>query len=148
VKTWFDNTQPIRLDKTLAITDFKCGVYTPGQETLFPLYEAQANSYGFIANHLGYRELGALALVYTEPTSRILSVDAPRLLTPTGFYMPFSVRIVSVENRAEQLIPSLLRRAPKILNGPTPAAHPDCKDCSLLTELIEVINNPGLGKPY
>jgi len=125
-----------RRDQSMAIVDWKCAKYTAGQERLSGLYEAQLNGYAWIAEPLGYSPISHLSLIYTEPVTEFLTDELSSLIDATGFIMPFKATFVPVINRADELIPDLLRRARRILDGPLPDASTHCKDCAALKQLL------------
>lgn len=128
-----------RRDQSIAIADWKCAKYTAGQEKLIGMYEAQLNGYAWIAEPLGYTPVSHLSLIYTEPVTEFLADGLEGLINGTGFLMPFRATIVPIVNRADELIPDLLRRARRILDGSVPAASPSCKDCIALEKLVSLV---------
>jgi len=122
-------------DDSYAIIDYKTARFTEYQDGLFPMYEAQLNSYAFIGERLGLKPVSKLALVYTEPVADKACFADGSALTSEGFRMAFTARILPVEIKPE-LVPQLLQSAKSILQLSTPPAGiPGCEDCKALAGL-------------
>ena len=128
-------------DNSYAIIDYKTAKFTEYQDGLFPLYEAQLNSYAFIGESVGFKPISKLALVYTEPvTTKACFADGSKLTTE-GFRMDFTARILPVEIKP-QLVPKLLQSAKSILESPAPPAGiPGCENCMALAGLLALASS-------
>ncbi len=124
-------------DRSYTIVDYKTAKYTPGQEELFELYEAQLNGYAYIGERLTVSPVSQLALVYMEPVTDEQTTQDPQLVDETGFTMRLKATIVTVETRPEAMIPGLLQKAREIndMDRP-PVGSPGCKDCQALEDLV------------
>jgi hypothetical protein len=128
-------------DSSHGITDFKTAKFTIGQEKLLGLYSAQLNGYAWIGEALDYKPVSHLSLIYTQPVTEFSVADVPQLINSTGFILPFSTIIVPVVNEANTLIPALLSRARRIIDGSLPDAARGCQDCELLAQLVKASNH-------
>ena len=119
-----------RADGTLVIADYKTSRYTEGQDRLMPVYRVQLNAYAYIARKLGWNQVSALALIYTEPVTDDAAAVADGASRVDGFAMGFAAKIVAVALDEAMLAP-LFARAAQIhaLDSP-PAAREGCGDCA------------------
>jgi len=124
-------------DGSYTIIDYKTARYTPGQESMFQIYEAQVNSYAYIAERLGLNPVRQLALVYMEPVTDDAAASDPTKVDPLGFSMAFKATIVPVQVKHETIIPQLLNKAAEIerLASP-PEGRSGCRDCRSLSRLL------------
>lgn len=122
------------------IVDYKTAKYTPGQEKLFDVYEAQLNGYAFIGNRMGFSPVNQLTLIYMEPISDSQTVQRPDVIDDTGFWMQLKATVVKVEIKPDSLIPTLLQKARKIhdMDRP-PVGRSDCNDCLALDLIIDMV---------
>lgn len=131
-------------DGSHTIVDYKTARYTPGQEALFEVYEAQLNGYAYIWEHLALPPVSQLALVYMEPVADGESVQSPQRVDNTGFSMTFKAMVRPVRLRPDTLIPGLLRTAGGIHTLPSPPAGlAGCKDCRAVDGLVASIGRTG-----
>ncbi len=122
------------------IVDYKTARYTPGQEALFDLYEAQLNAYAYIGERLDLSPVNQLALVYMEPMTDDETAQQPRMTDVAGFSLGFRANIVPVELKPERMIPPLLKTATEIYEMDEPPAGTDrCKDCDASRGLLEAL---------
>ena len=56
-------------DGSHTIVDYKTAKYTPGQEKMQAVYEAQLNGYAYIGERLALAPVSQLALIYMEPVT-------------------------------------------------------------------------------
>jgi len=122
-----------RGDGSLFIVDFKTAKATKGQDALLPLYVAQLNAYGYLAERLGMGRVTGLGLVYFEPMTETDNIDSR--LSVHGFDLGFSAHTVPVVLNPGQ-IPLLLRRVRDVYDLPEPPVSPHCKDCRLLAQML------------
>jgi hypothetical protein len=123
-------------DGTVTILDYKTARFTGHQDSLLPIYQAQLNGYGRIAESLGMGQVRRLALIYYEPVTDITVDDVGSALCGDGFTMRFRANILPVE-RDDALVPSLLARAKAIHELPEPpVGREGCRDCGLLDAII------------
>jgi len=125
-------------DGSHTIIDYKTAKFTAYQDDLFPMYEAQLNAYAFIGERLDLKPVSKLALVYTEPvTDRAAAADDSNL-TPDGFRMGFTARILDVQIKPD-LVTRLLKTASEIFQSASPPAGIDgCEDCAALASLLRL----------
>lgn len=127
-------------DKTYTIVDYKTAKYTTDQEDMMPVYETQLNAYAYIGERNALSPVGRLALVYMEPVTDNDTAAKPRAVSKLGFRMEMTATIVDVENRADKLIPPLLRRVRRVFDMlACPPEGQGCKDCATLAELAQLI---------
>ncbi len=125
-------------DGSHAIIDYKTAKFTGHQDELFPMYEAQLNAYAHIGERTGLEPVSQLALVYTEPVSDKAATGKDSNLTENGFRLDFSANILPVKIKPN-LVPSLLKKAKKILDSPKPPIGlTDCEDCAALADLFRL----------
>ncbi len=127
-------------DGSHTIVDYKTARYTPGQEALFDLYEAQLNAYAYIGERLDLSPVNQLALVYMEPLTDDEAAQLPGRTDSAGFSLGFRATIVPVELKPERMIPPLLKTATDIyeMDGP-PDGVDGCKDCDASRGLLEAL---------
>lgn len=125
------------VDGSHTIVDYKTAKYTPGQEELFDVYEAQLNGYAYIGERLALSPVSQLALIYMEPVTDAQTAQAPHLVNGVGFSMELKATVVPVEVKPDQVIPTLLRRARELNDMPSPPdGNPGCNDCQRLDDLV------------
>lgn len=128
------------VDGTHTIVDYKTAKYTPGQEAMFEVYEAQLNGYAYIGERLALSPVSQLALIYMEPVTDAQTAQAPHLVNGVGFSMELKATVVPVEVKPDQVIPTLLRRARELNDMPIPPdGHPGCNDCQRLDVLVRSV---------
>ncbi|MBI3742778.1 MAG: PD-(D/E)XK nuclease family protein [Chloroflexi bacterium] len=124
-------------DGSYTIIDYKTARYTAGQESMFEIYEAQVNSYAYIAERLGLNPVRQLALVYMEPVTDDTAASDPAKVDLEGFSMAFKATIVPVQAKQETIIPQLLNKAATIERLTTPPeGRSGCRDCKSLSRLL------------
>ena len=128
-------------DGSYTIVDYKTARYTPGQEAMLPMYEAQLNAYAYIGERQELRPIGRLALVYMEPLTQESIADKPEMVDELGFSMGFKATIVPVHRRPDGMIPPLLDSAKAMdeLQEP-PAGRQGCRDCRAVEDLVSALN--------
>lgn len=129
----------IRPDQSRLIVDYKTAKYTPTQDGLYPVYEAQLNGYALIGeqSHL-VSPVSGLALIYAEPVTDQASASMQCNHGDMGFAMGFSVKVVDVPLNVSILRP-LLARTREIYELKTiPPGRDACKDCQRLNVLLQV----------
>lgn len=125
-------------DDSYAIIDYKTARFTAHQDVLFPMYEAQLNAYAYIGERLDLKPVSRLALVYTEPVTGSSAISNDANLTPEGFRMDFSARILEVDINPD-LVTRLLKTSAEILHLASPPAGADgCKDCAAIAGLVRL----------
>jgi len=129
----------VRKDGSYFIIDYKTAKFTPGQDELFPMYDAQLNSYALIGERLDLNPVSGLALIYTEPVTDDKSAASDEIRKDYGFSMRFSAHIENVEKDASRLYP-LMKKVREINDLPIPPEGiTGCKDCEKLENLISII---------
>ena len=127
-------------DGSHTIVDYKTAKYTPGQETLLPIYISQLNGYAYIGNRLELRPVSQLALVYMEPVTDAATAASPEVVSDAGFTMGLSATVVPVKLDPEGTIPGLLARARAAHDaGEPPNATSGCKECSAVEGLLGLL---------
>ena len=125
-------------DGSHLIIDYKTAKFTKYQDDLFPMYEAQLNTYGYIGERCGLSPVSGLALIYTEPVTDDEAAGREANLTKDGFVMEFSAQLLQVDVIPE-LVPRLLRRVREIHDSRRPPRGVSgCEDCARLRDLISV----------
>jgi len=129
----------LRADGSHLIVDYKTSRYTGTQDSLFPLYEAQLNSYAVIAQESGFSPVSGLALVYLEPITDQETASEDKVHLSEGFLMGFSARVLPVA-LDPGIIRRLLDRAREILDQPRPpAGREGCEECLKLDGLLRLV---------
>jgi len=124
------------------IADYKTARYTPGQETLLPIYHAQLNGYAYLGNRLGLSPVSKIVLVYMEPVTDPATASLPQSVNGQGFIMSLAARIVEVPLEPDKLIPTLLHKASTLHKLPSPPpSTKDCKDCPILSDMFRAISS-------
>lgn len=124
----------VRNDGRFVIADYKVARYTPAQDELLPLYVAQLNGYGRIAESRGLAPVAALALVYLEPQAAATNAGANGY-REYGFDLPFVAHVVPVP-LDPGLVDPLLDRVCELRDRPSPpAGKPGCRDCTAVAAL-------------
>jgi len=128
----------VKADESLVVGDYKTAKYTEGQEELLPVYETQLNAYALVAQRRAMGSVSGLALIYAEPVTTELAAASDEAHTSGGFRMEFSVRVLNVVPRLEE-VSGLLSRARRILElERAPAGRDGCRDCERLEGLLRV----------
>jgi hypothetical protein len=118
------------------IGDYKTARFTDAQDTLAPMYQVQLNSYALIAPKISLGPVYGLGLLYYEPITDLREADPDSLIKDDRFYLEFAPKLKSVKLEPN-LIPPLLNRVREICDtAEIPAARLDCRDCSILENLI------------
>lgn len=125
-------------DRSHIIVDYKTAKYTGTQDDLYPMYEAQLNAYAFLGGQLGFSPVTGLALIYMEPITDEGSAAHDGNHRPDGFIMGFRANVHPVELKVG-MIPALTAKTREIFDSVAPpASNLHCKDCALLSELVQV----------
>jgi hypothetical protein len=128
----------VRPDQSHVIVDYKTSRYTPYQERLFPLYEAQLNAYALIGEQCGLEPVSSLALIYTEPATSDIDAAGEGVHRKDGFAMGFVAHVVPVDLNTS-IIPPLLAKVRELCDSKTsPSGRRNCRNCRLLNELLDV----------
>ena len=123
-------------DSSFVIVDYKTARLNENQTAILSLYDVQLNSYFILAEQNGFNPVSKLGLVYFEPQT-ILDRDIESAPTDVGFRMSLNAKVVNVELCPQQ-IPSLLKQVRQLIDMPKPpSALPGCKDCQMLSTMIE-----------
>ncbi len=127
---WFLKGTPDNIfllkDKTSHIVDYKTARHTKAQDELYPLYEAQLNSYALLASKI---PVSKLSLIYCEPNSE--------LENDIDFSLKFTSKVVPVKLNTKIIYP-LLNKAREIvdLEAP-PTARPNCRETCFYIQRIQ-----------
>ena len=128
----------VRPDQSHVVVDYKTSRYTPHQERMFPLYEAQLNAYALIGEQCGLEPVTGLALIYTEPATSDDAAAGEGVHREDGFAMGFVANVVPVELNTS-IIGPLLALARDITDSDiSPLGRRNCRNCRLLNDLLEV----------
>ncbi|MFH1336339.1 MAG: PD-(D/E)XK nuclease family protein [Candidatus Zixiibacteriota bacterium] len=129
-------------DGSFLILDYKTAKYTKTQDSLLPLYEVQLNAYAYIGKRNGFDPIAGLALVYMEPQTDLSIDNLDSVIHEDGFLMGFGGHLLDIKLNDEKLIPPLLKEVRKIYdNHVPPEGNEECKECLLLAELINIVEN-------
>jgi hypothetical protein len=129
----------VRPDNSHVIVDYKTSRYTPHQERLYALYEAQLNAYALIGESCGLAPVTGLALIYTEPVTDGVSAAEGDVRREDGFAMGFVANIVDVKLNPSMIQP-LLAKTREICDLPaSPGGRRGCRNCGLLDDLLDVV---------
>jgi hypothetical protein len=127
-----------RRDGTLVILDSKTARFTDAQDELLGLYRVQLNAYAYIARRIGLGKVSVLGLVYYEPQTDVNSGSINSVLCNDGFSMRFTAKLLPLPLKPK-MIPGLLRQVRAIHDSTdAPEGRTGCKDCMLLSRLIEI----------
>ena len=133
----------LRPDGSYVIVDYKTAKYTGKQDALFPIYEAQLNSYALIGKEKGIDPISCLALVYMEPMTDKDNASDDNKHFEKGFFMGFSANVLEVDLNTE-IIFSLFRKVREIYDMVNPPeGFVNCKDCLHLDQLIHSVQLQG-----
>ena len=125
-------------DGSYTIVDYKTSRYTPYQERLFPLYEAQLNAYALIGEQCGLEPVTGLALIYTEPATSDDDAAGEGVHRDDGFAMGFVANVVPVELNTSIIGPLLVRVRDILDSDISPFGRRNCRNCRLLKDLLDV----------
>ncbi len=129
----------LRPDESRLLVDYKTARFTPKQDELLPVYDAQLNGYALIAEAIGLGPISGLSLIYTEPVTDSDVAGADNVHTAAGFIMRFAAGIHEVELDTSKIAP-LLERARDILDmADAPQGAEGCKDCVKLDEMMAIL---------
>ena len=126
----------VRPDGSHLIVDYKTSRYTPYQERLFPLYEAQLNAYALIGEQCGLEPVTGLALIYTEPATSDDDAAGEGVHRDDGFAMGFVANVVPVELKTSIIGPLLIRVRDILDSDISPFGRRNCRNCRLLKDLL------------
>ena len=127
-------------DGSYTIVDYKTSRYTPGQEAMLPLYDAQLNAYAYIGERQNLSPVSRLALVYMEPVTQETTASNPDMVDEERFSMGFKATIVPVDRRPDRLIPRLLDHAKAMYELQVPPnGSRGCKDCRAVADLTSAL---------
>ncbi|HWP48535.1 MAG TPA: PD-(D/E)XK nuclease family protein [Candidatus Limnocylindrales bacterium] len=128
----------VQADGSYLIADYKTARFTGTQDKLSSKYEVQLNAYAYIGEHCGLSPVSGLALIYLEPVIDVKGVDEEDPVTPEGFILEFSAKILPVRLDFQK-IPLLVRKVREIYDQDRPPRGVDgCKNCELLRHLMTV----------
>ena len=130
----------IHEDNTISIIDYKTAKFTSTQDSLFPMYEAQLNSYGLIAKQLAYPKINQLALIYAEPITSGEKSLLEEYYHEYGFAMGFSAHIEMVKLDTSILDPLFdkVRNLYDMIK--IPERSENCKDCEYTESLVSLFD--------
>ncbi len=129
----------IRPDNSYVIVDYKTAKYIGTQDTLFPMYEAQLNSYALIGKEKGIDPVSCLALIYMEPMTDKDTASDDNKHFDEGFLMGFSAHVLEVELNTHILF-SLFKQVREIYDMVSPPEGiENCKNCFQLDQLIQSV---------
>lgn len=132
-----------RIDRSVFIADFKCAQQSGRSGTSSLLASAQLASSAFIANHAGYGPVSGMGLIYTDPAFDLSPDQLNRLMQHDGFYMRFRCRLVEVVMKTAPDVPTLLKMARDLYDGPLPPPKVDCDDCRRMARLFWLVEGYG-----
>jgi hypothetical protein len=125
-------------DGSHVIVDYKTAKFTMHQDSLFPMYEVQLNSYAVIGAQNGITPVSALVLIYTEPVTSMTAASNDSYQHDMGFLMDFSAHFRPVD-LDPGLIPPLLAKVRSICDlAKAPESISGCKNCELFTVLRDL----------
>lgn len=119
-------------DNTWTIVDYKTSA-SIASDSWLPVYIAQLNLYRVIAEHHGFTPVERLALVYFTPQPKAEEIRAAMMS------VQFYTTVIDVPV-LPKLANRLADRAVQIGEETTPpAAHPDCRDCANLDQIMALL---------
>jgi hypothetical protein len=129
-----------RPDGSYCIADYKTARYTGNQDSLMPVYRIQLNGYAYIAEHLDFRPVRDLYLVYFEPPHSATHAEITgKHTTSEGFEMPFRPRIHKLKKDTQE-VERLIAEAGRIYSmGSPPEGIGGCEDCERLDDLVSLV---------
>jgi hypothetical protein len=129
-------------DGGYTIADYKTARYTPGQETLMPIYQAQLNGYAYLGNRLGLSPVSKIALIYMEPVTDQVTASLPQSVNGQGFILPLAAKVVPVPLDPDNTITPLLQQAAALHKTPSPPpSTKDCRDCQSLSDMFRALQS-------
>ncbi len=129
----------VRSNGSYLIADYKTSKYTQGQHWLRPTYDGQLNAYAWIGERTGWKPVTALALIYMEPLTAESDAGDPANHRDHGFALSFTPHVEMVEVQPD-LIPTLLRKARKLYDQPSPPrSRRGCKDCEKFAKILSLL---------
>jgi hypothetical protein len=129
-------------DGSYFIIDYKTARFTGKQDELLPIYNVQLNVYALIAEHCGMKPVTGIGLVYYEPMTEIAPENLTEHLLDDGFKMPFNAKLLPIELSPKKIVLPLLKEIRKLADmGKPPIGNDDCKDCSKLSEIMQLIKD-------
>lgn len=130
-------------DASFHVFDYKTARLTERQDELLPIYEAQLNAYGFIAQRKGLSPVARLSLVYLEPKTEVAPQEVGAFMSNKHFAMHFKATLKEVKLREPNWICQLLQQARAIADEAVePQGAPDCQNCVLLDRFLTVFDPP------
>jgi hypothetical protein len=128
-----------RPNGSVVIVDYKTAKYSGTQDALFPMYDAQLNSYALVGEATKVLSpVSGLALIYMEPVTDDAAAEHETNRREDGFAMGFKAYVHPVPLRPES-IPPLLERARALFDmKESPEGLAGCKCCELLSTLAEI----------
>jgi hypothetical protein len=128
----------VKDDGSYVIADYKTSRFTNTQDSLFPMYEVQLNSYALIAENYGLKPVTGLALIYMEPQTDRETASRDSSNHPAGFSMDFHAGIKKVALDTAKIYP-LLAKVREINDLESlPGRYRGCKDCDLMEKLLNI----------
>jgi len=123
------------LDGSWFIVDYKLASFTEAQKDRLSQYEAQLNTYAYLAQKLYRKSIIGLALIYFEPEYKETELKDEQILhrTKEQFMWGFRCTIFPIEIKGSEWIESLCKKMYQILSLETPPeGNPDCQGCKVL----------------
>ncbi len=122
------------------ILDYKTAKFTNTQDELLPMYEVQLNAYAFIGEHLRFRPVKNLFLLYYEPRTDIGPDQIDSFVFNDGFKLHFSQRMFPIPLKIG-MIPALLEKVRELYDLPrAPAGKNGCKDCQAIDSIVRILS--------
>lgn len=106
-------------DGTYQIVDYKTAKFTDRQDELFPMYEVQLNSYGFLAEEYGFKPVSRMSLIYCQPNEDLDDYK--------DFRLSFRTYQIDVKIDLEQVSQLLFRAREIVSQEQLPQGRYDCR---------------------
>ncbi|PSH02776.1 MAG: hypothetical protein CXZ00_15740 [Acidobacteria bacterium] len=127
-------------DGNLCLLDLKTSKPDGGGRVYLPQYEIQTIGYSWVAEASGLGKVGTAGLLYAEVQTEQFLKDPLKYKTDTGLLVPFDFKGHEVKLNYSRLT-RCLKVVKKLWNDDHPPKGSDnCKDCQLLTRLIDFEN--------
>lgn len=124
--------------KEVVIGDYKTARLTKAADVLAPIYDAQLNTYAYIAERTGFKPVTSLFLAYYEPFTDIDITMIDTKVTDE-MIMSFRPKIMTLDIKPDLIDTSLAKIKEIYEMKEAPKGRDGCKDCSDLDNLFNML---------
>ena len=122
----------------IIIGDYKTARLTASADSLAPIYDAQLNTYAYIAERVGFKPVTSLFLAYYEPFTDI-DISMIESKATDEMIMSFRPKILELDINSKLIDDSLAKIKDIYEMKHAPAGKDGCKDCSDLDNLFNML---------